>query len=127
MGIQIDESKRAISFKTEAKPHWKIFRSGRNDSHKMENSSVNTLQLSTCTMTSEAVRDFLPKWIMYFVIFINVIFCITAALGNTLVLDALQEYCRLRSPSKLLFRSLASTDLCVGLIHSLVLLSIYFR
>lgn len=82
----------------------------------MENTSVNTLQLSTCAITSEVVRNLVPKWIIYFVIFINVIFCITAALGNTLVLAALQEYCRLRSPSKLLFRSLASTDLCVGLI-----------
>ena len=41
---------------------------------------------------------------------------ITAFLGNTLILVALQKKTSLHAPSKLLFRNLATTDLCVGLI-----------
>ena len=41
---------------------------------------------------------------------------ITAFLGNTLILVALCKASSLHPPSKLLFRSLAATDLCVGLI-----------
>ena len=41
---------------------------------------------------------------------------ITAFLGNTLILIALHKESSLHPPSKLLLRSLATTDLCVGLI-----------
>ena len=41
---------------------------------------------------------------------------ITAFLGNTLILVAVHKETSLHAPSKLLFRSLATTDLCVGLI-----------
>ena len=41
---------------------------------------------------------------------------ITAFLGNTLILVALYKETSLHPPSKLLFRNLATTDLCVGLI-----------
>ena len=41
---------------------------------------------------------------------------ITAFLGNTLILVALHKETSLHPPSKLLFRNLATTDLCVGLI-----------
>ena len=41
---------------------------------------------------------------------------ITAFLGNTLILVALHKESSLHPPSKLLFRCLATTDLCVGLI-----------
>ena len=41
---------------------------------------------------------------------------ITAFLGNTLILAALHKVSSLHAPSKLLLRSLATTDLCVGLI-----------
>ena len=41
---------------------------------------------------------------------------ITAFLGNTLILVALHKESSLHAPSKLLFRNLATTDLCVGLI-----------
>lgn len=87
-----------------------------NGNLKMENTSTETLQLSTCAITSVVLQDFLPIWIRNFVISINVALCITAVLGNMLILVALQQDCHLRSPSKLLFRSLASTDLCVGFI-----------
>ena len=41
---------------------------------------------------------------------------VTAFLGNTLILIALRKESSLHPPSKLLLRSLATTDLCVGLI-----------
>ena len=47
---------------------------------------------------------------------LNIFLSITAFLGNTLILAALRKESSLHPPSKLLLRSLASTDLCVGLI-----------
>ena len=41
---------------------------------------------------------------------------VTAFLGNALILIALHKESSLHPPSKLLFRSLATTDLCVGLL-----------
>jgi hypothetical protein len=46
---------------------------------------------------------------------INIFLSITAFLGNTLILVALRKESSLNLPSKLLLRSLAATDLCVGL------------
>jgi len=46
----------------------------------------------------------------------NVFFSIVAFLGNTLILVALQKEFSLHPPSKLLYRNLAVTDLCVGII-----------
>ena len=47
---------------------------------------------------------------------VNVIFSLTAILGNSLILVALRKECCLHPPSKLLYRCLATTDLLVGLI-----------
>ena len=47
---------------------------------------------------------------------INVLFSITAFVGNSLILVALRKENSLHPPSKYLLRSLATTDLCVGLI-----------
>ena len=47
---------------------------------------------------------------------LNGFVAITAFLGNTLILVALHKESSLHAPSKLLFRNLATTDLCVGLI-----------
>ena len=47
---------------------------------------------------------------------INIFLSITAFLGNTLILVALHKETSLHPPSKLLFRNLAITDLCVGII-----------
>ena len=47
---------------------------------------------------------------------LNIIFFITAFLGNTLILVALHKETSLHPPSKLLYRNLAITDLCVGII-----------
>ena len=47
---------------------------------------------------------------------LNIFLSITAFLGNVLILAALRKESSLHPPSKLLLRSLATTDLCVGLI-----------
>ena len=47
---------------------------------------------------------------------LNIFLSITAFLGNTLILVALHKETSLHSPSKLLYRNLAITDLCVGII-----------
>lgn len=46
----------------------------------------------------------------------NTVTSITAILGNFVIITALKKVSSLHSPSKRLFQSLASTDLCVGLI-----------
>ena len=47
---------------------------------------------------------------------LNTFFSITATLGNVLILIALNKVTSICPPTKLLFRCLAVTDLCVGLI-----------
>ena len=47
---------------------------------------------------------------------VNVIFSLTAILGNFLILVALRKESSLHPPSKLLYRCLATTDLLVGLV-----------
>ena len=47
---------------------------------------------------------------------INIFLSITAFLGNTLILVALRKETSLHPPSKLLYRNLAISDLCVGII-----------
>ena len=47
---------------------------------------------------------------------INIFLSITAVVGNILILAALRKVSSLHPSSKLLFRCLATTDLCVGLI-----------
>ena len=47
---------------------------------------------------------------------VNISVSITAFLGNTLILVALKKESSLHPPSKLLYRNLAITDLCVGMI-----------
>ena len=51
-----------------------------------------------------------------FISVLNSFLSITAFLGNALILAALRKESSLHPPSKLLLRSLATTDLCVGLI-----------
>ena len=47
---------------------------------------------------------------------VNMFFSITAFLGNSLILVALHKKTSLHPPSKLLYRNLAITDVCVGII-----------
>ncbi|XP_022781307.1 melanocyte-stimulating hormone receptor-like [Stylophora pistillata] len=46
----------------------------------------------------------------------NIFFAITTTLGNVLILIALHKVTSIHPPTKLLFRCLAVTDLCVGLL-----------
>ena len=58
---------------------------------------------------------------------LNIFLAITATLGNALILIALHKVSSLFPPTKLLFRCLAVTDLCVGLIaqplHAVTIMS----
>ena len=47
---------------------------------------------------------------------VNIFVSFTASLGNILILVALHKVSSVQPPTKLLFRCLAVTDLCVGLI-----------
>ena len=47
---------------------------------------------------------------------LNILLSITTFLGNTLILVALHKESLLHLPSKLLYRNLETTDLCVGII-----------
>ena len=53
---------------------------------------------------------------LIFLCIVNTCVSITAFLGNTLILVALRKDTSIHSPSKLLYRNLAITDLCVGII-----------
>ena len=50
------------------------------------------------------------------IVVINILLTVTAFLGNLLILAALSKDCPLHPPSKSLLRSLAVTDLCVGIL-----------
>ena len=80
----------------------------------MENTDWETYQALQCSMYSEVLLDLTPT--AYFSISVNVLFCITAILGNALILVALQKDSLLHPASKMLFRCLAVADFCVGLI-----------
>ncbi len=77
----------------------------------MENISLE--MDSKCSLYVDFIAD---HRLIYPIISINAALCTTATLRNILILVALQKNCHLRPPSKLLIRSLASTDLCVGFI-----------
>ena len=57
-----------------------------------------------------------PPGVDIFFIALNIFLSITATLGNALILVALRNVSSIHPPTKLLFRCLAVTDLCVGLI-----------
>ena len=67
------------------------------------------IQLLFCTLRSSG-----SHWIYLSVV--NFFFSLTAFVGNTLILVALNKATSLHPPSKLLYRCLATTDLLVGLI-----------
>ena len=53
---------------------------------------------------------------LIFLSVLNIFLSITAFLGNILILVALHKRTSLNKPAHLLFRNLAVTDLCVGII-----------
>ena len=58
----------------------------------------------------------IPPRVGIFLIALNIFLSIFATLGNTLILVALRNVSSIHPPTKLLFRCLAITDLCVGLL-----------
>ena len=60
------------------------------------------------------VGEFKPQSISFSAV--NILFSITATLGNSLILATLHKESSLHPPSKLLYRCLATTDLLVGLV-----------
>ena len=71
-----------------------------------------TLEELSCS--AEFLRGVHGKLI--FLSALNIFFSITAFLGNTLILVALHKETSLHPPSTLLYRNLAISDLCVGII-----------
>ena len=83
----------------------------------METTKWQTFQSSACRSVSFQNVALMDAWIVYLCIAFNVILTFTAIVGNVLILVALRKASlSLHSPCKLLFRCLASTDLCIGLI-----------
>ena len=76
--------------------------------------------LSTPRMANNTNGTFvvikMPPGVKIFFTALNIFLSITATLGNALILVALRNVSSIHSPTKLLFRCLAVTDLCVGLI-----------
>ena len=58
----------------------------------------------------------IPTWIAVFLSTLNIFLSITASLGNVLILVAVHKETSLHPPTKHLFRCLAISDLCVGVI-----------
>ena len=79
----------------------------------MENFSVTE---NTTIKLNEESKPLLPTGMAVFLLTFNIFLSITASLGNTLILVALHKETFLHPPTKLLFRWLAITDLCVGVI-----------
>ncbi|XP_020603802.1 histamine H2 receptor-like [Orbicella faveolata] len=76
----------------------------------MDQGLYETSQEITCTSSLHG------NHYMYSLTALNVMLAITASLGNALILVALRKDSTLHPPSKLMFRCLTVTDLCVGLI-----------
>ena len=77
-----------------------------------EDGNHNTVQELFCS--AEFVRGVESELI--FLSALSIFFSVAALLGNTLILVALLKETSLHPPSKLLYRNLAITDLCVGII-----------
>ena len=81
----------------------------------MENFSLDDSSSSELNeSTSPALPIGRPRHL--FIPVLNILLSITASLGNALILVALHKETSLHPPTKLLFRCLAVTDLCVGLV-----------
>ena len=79
---------------------------------------TNLTETGNCTTIQElyCVRRYEP-YQKIFILAANIPLSVTAFLGNILIIAALQKvFTSLHSASRILFRSLAVTDLCVGLI-----------
>ena len=76
----------------------------------MEANEEKLTRLLQITMSTRETHD---RW---FLIVSNIFFTFTSTFSNIVILTALSKESSLHPPSKILFRSLALTDLCVGLL-----------
>ena len=76
---------------------------------------VNCIGDGNLTNTLNEARSSSPGITVFFAS-LNICLSITASLGNSLILIALHKVSSVHPPTKLLFRCLAVTDLCVGLL-----------
>lgn len=72
--------------------------------------------MENATFCSKVLQDLRPIWMIYFAISLNAILSAIATLGNIVIFVALDRDNQLHMSTRLLFRSLALTDLGVGLI-----------
>ena len=75
--------------------------------------------MENCTGNFATLPSFvcaLPEGLAVFFVALNIFLSMTASLGNAFILIALHKVASVHPPTKLLFRCLAVTDLCVGLI-----------
>ena len=68
------------------------------------------------TSNLNQVLSMLPAGMIEFFSALNIFLSITASLGNALILIALHKVSSIHPPTKLFFRCLTVTDLCVGLV-----------
>ena len=80
----------------------------------MANSTADELN-DTCKLYQRSTPTW-PASIIAFHAGLNISLSIAASLGNVLILVALNKASSIHPPTKLLFRCLAVTDLCVGFI-----------
>jgi len=78
---------------------------------ELEKQAVSSLQLYCLPDLTSGIHGQLT-----FILVLNSFLSITAFFGNALILIALRKESSLHPPSKFLLRTLATTDLCVGLI-----------
>lgn len=85
-----------------------------------------TFQLSSCPINVDRNEGTKLIFNPYFFVPVNFILSVSELFGNVLILVALQDVLTIHPPSKLLFRCLSSTDLCVGLISQPVFIVYLF-
>ena len=101
---------RSDSSATEVHTHWHC--SDMAITNCTGDEKQKTIEELVCSAElTEGLHNYL---ICFFVV--NIFLSITAFLGNALILVALHKDSSLHPPSKLLYRNLATTDLCVGII-----------
>ena len=111
----------AHSFLLSSRLMWKLsarlagrYASQRNMALTNFSQDENQKTVFELSCSAEFVRSLDGEFI--FLSAVNIFLSIAAFLGNTLILVALHKETSLHPPSKLLYRNLAITDLCVGII-----------
>ena len=100
-------------FNRQPTPNGSLYREMAQTTNFAENKSLEKLN-SQLRCTAAFFGE--VKHELIFLLVVNISVSITAFLGNTLILVALKKESSLHPPSKLLYRNLAITDLCVGMI-----------